>query len=337
MKPDRRLLTYSLAILAGAALACGGNDHPTPPDSGNGVDSGTPDAGVPDSGIDAGFDAGHIEPFDGGNDAGIDAGVDAGEDAGIDAGEDGGTDAGEDGGIDAGTDGGTDGGVDAGPLDCSTCHTVATLTTPAHDVHIAGGTSSSPFPCSECHTLYTSAHPGTPVINFATEAGDIANKGGLSPTWTAATTSCSSVYCHGGDGTSGGKVPSPNWTIVDGSQARCDSCHGNPPPVTANPASPHVQCTADFCFICHLDGNPYMANSIDATNKQLHINGVVDVMPVDSWGTIAHGTDTPPPNHPATDLNTCNACHGSPPVGNAPTEKMSCGLNGTVGTCHSLD
>lgn len=78
------------------------------------TDSGVPDAGEVDAGVDAGMD-------DAGTDAGMDdAGSDAGmDDAGMDAGTDAGQpDAGTDAGIDAGVmDAGTDAGIDAGVMD----------------------------------------------------------------------------------------------------------------------------------------------------------------------------------------------------------------------------
>ena len=208
-------------------------------------------------------------------------------------------------------------------LDCATCHTAANLSA-AHAVHIVGSSSSAPFPCSECHTLYTSmSHTsGAAVVTFATEAGDIGKTGGLSPTWNATATTCSNVYCHGGDGTviTNGNVTSPNWTKVDGSQDACDSCHGDPPT-----SASHIQCTKDFCNVCHSD--VHQGGSISSTT--LHVNGVVDVMTESTWGTLEHGLATAPPGHPdAVDFSSCEVCHGSPPVGNSPVEVMTCT------TCH---
>ncbi len=224
---------------------------------------------------------------------------------------------------DGGTDGGTnDGGTDDGgtvALDCATCHSAGTLSA-AHAVHIAGSGASPAFGCSECHTLYTSAshEAGAAVITFATQPGDLAKTGNLSPTWTAATATCSSVYCHGGDGTvlHGGSATSPIWTKADGSQDRCDSCHGNPPAANA-----HVQCTKDFCFICHAG---WQQGGAMKANSKLHLDGKIDVMPMSAWGTVEHGFDFAPPGHVAADFSSCNACHGTPPVGNAPTRTFDC-------------
>jgi predicted CxxxxCH...CXXCH cytochrome family protein len=216
--------------------------------------------------------------------------------------------------------GGTDAGTTA--LDCATCHTSANLSA-AHVVHIDGGSSSSPFPCSECHTLYTSLSHESPtaMIAFATAAGDIANLGGLSPTWNAGTATCSSVYCHGGGTTiTDGTNTTPNWSITDGSQDQCNSCHGDPPV-----ANSHLQSTTDFCNVCHLDA---IQGGIIVPSLNLHVNGAIDVMPESQWGTNDHGLGTPPPGHSTgnVDFSSCVVCHGPTPPGlpNVVQEVMTC-------------
>jgi len=350
MKPLRRSPISLLAFLVCAAAACGTNESNSA-DSGSdggsdaGYDGGS-DAGY-DGGSDAGYDGGSDAGYDGGSDAGYDGGSDAGYDGGSDAGYDGGSDAGYDGGSDAGYDGGSDAGYDGGsdagsdggsdggngPLDCALCHTSATLSA-AHSVHIDGGSSSSPFSCSECHTLYTSLSHESPtaVINFATVPGDIANLGGLTPAWSAATTTCASVYCHGngaaplsGDGgtiisITDGLNTTPNWSDIDGGQSQCNSCHGDPPV-----ANSHIQCTSDFCNVCHVDT---LQGGVVVPSLNLHVNGVVDVMPQAQWGTNDHGLGTPPPGHDTgnVDFSTCVVCHGPTPAGlpEAPQEVMTC-------------
>ena len=344
MKRTKGSLPVALAVLLIAAVACGTSESGEP-DSGSdggtdagydggdaGYDGGT-DAGY-DGGTDAGYDGGTDAGYDGGTDAGYDGGSDAGYDGGSDAGYDGGSDAGYDGGTDAGVDGGTDAGTDGGTaaLDCVLCHTSATLSA-AHAVHIDGGSASSAFSCSECHTLYTSAshQSGTAVINFATASGDIANLGGLSPAWSAATTTCSNVYCHGngsallsgsdaGVTITDGTVTGPNWSKTDGSQNQCTSCHGDPPV-----ANSHIQCTSDFCNVCHVDA---LEGGLMVPSLKLHVNGVVDVMAESLWGTNDHGLGTPPPGHDTgnVDFSTCVVCHGPTPAGisEATQEVMTC-------------
>jgi predicted CxxxxCH...CXXCH cytochrome family protein len=70
---------------------------------------------------------------------------------------------------------------------------------------------------------------------------------GNEPTYQAGT--CASAACHDianyTVAPGGGTVTTPRWTMVDGSQATCTSCHGMPPPL------PHVQRSA--CESCHLN------------------------------------------------------------------------------------
>ena len=210
------------------------------------------------------------------------------------------------------------------PLQCATCHDVTKLSG-AHAVHAAGSSFASAISCSECHKLYTDVDHelGDPVVTFATGVADIANKGGLSPSWNAASATCSSVYCHGGNGTDG-KFTRPVWTKVDGTQAQCDSCHGFTPK-----ANNHVQTTTDYCTMCHTTLTS--TGTLDNSGK-LHINGAMDVLPAAQWGTVNHGKKTKPIGHgiapTSIDFSPCEACHGPTPVGNAPSETMSCA------TCH---
>jgi len=273
-----------MAIVAGFIVACGS--------------SGSDPA---DARYDAANQAGH--------DATIEPAIDAGIDARIDV------------VIDAGTDAGA--GV---ALVCSDCHTAATLSA-AHAVHINGGSDSAAIPCSECHPLFTSSShiTGPVIVAFATEPGDIAALGGLSPTWSAQTKTCASVYCHGGGTTvTGGSVTTPNWTITDGSQEQCDSCHGDPPV-----ANSHLQSTKDFCNVCHEDA--LQGGRIDSRRIGLHVDGVTDVMLTTEWGTHDHGLSVAPPGHPVNnDYSSCVICHGPTPPGlpNVKQETMTCT------TCH---
>jgi predicted CxxxxCH...CXXCH cytochrome family protein len=78
-------------------------------------------------------------------------------------------------------------------------------------------------------------------------------------------TGCSGIYCHGGFelGESGN---SPKWTLVDGTQAVCGSCHGLPP------GGEHPDTTQ--CNLCH-------GTVVDVNNKindlTKHINGIQEL------------------------------------------------------------
>jgi predicted CxxxxCH...CXXCH cytochrome family protein len=153
----------------------------------------------------------------------------------------------------------------------------------AHQAHLNPATQRfAAVQCSDCHTVPATVnsvghidHPLPAYVKFSQRAGS-------SPTWNGA--QCSNVYCHGAtltDGATGagGAATSPLWTKVDGTQAQCTSCHGNPPP------APHPQ-NAD-CGSCHPDvqaGSPTVFS-----NPAQHVDGTVQV----------------------NTSQACNSCHGN--------------------------
>ncbi|MCC6747239.1 MAG: CxxxxCH/CxxCH domain-containing protein [Deltaproteobacteria bacterium] len=157
----------------------------------------------------------------------------------------------------------------------------------AHAKHLGPNDWHVKVQCEDCHRVPTALEdPGHVDSPLPAELvfSPLATVEGKDPTWDG--TSCANTYCHGGK-TSGGKATSPIWTKVDGSQGKCDSCHGMPPGGT------HPQSAS--CSSCH-------AKVVDAKNKiiapNLHLNGTVE-------------TVTP----------ACTTCHGvkdqseAPPVG----------------------
>ncbi|MEI7892112.1 MAG: CxxxxCH/CxxCH domain-containing protein [Myxococcales bacterium] len=89
------------------------------------------------------------------------------------------------------------------------------------------------------------------------------------PVWTRSPTpTCTNVYCHGDwieSRQSGGAQSKPVWTLVDGTQTTCASCHGMPPP------PPHLSATK--CWLCH---GTVVDDQLNIIGKGLHINGMVD-------------------------------------------------------------
>jgi hypothetical protein len=95
----------------------------------------------------------------------------------------------------------------------------------------------------------------------------------------------------------GGAVTAPKWTVLDGSQMACGSCHSLPPldgpSIGGNGAHDfHVRLHGLLCVNCHLA-------TIDVNGAVLvgggkHVNGTRDVVFRD--GTVIQGWD-------------CTGCH----------------------------
>lgn len=136
----------------------------------------------------------------------------------------------------------------------------------AHQRHLLGGPMTNPIACSECHAVPTSnAHPnGAVTVSF----GPLARAGGAAPAWNRAANTCSATWCHGGKLT-GGSRTAPVWTTVNGTQARCGTCHGLPPRSGEHGEDEHRQVS---CSACH--GGTYSSSAADRT---LHLNGLLDV------------------------------------------------------------
>ncbi|HET8538899.1 MAG TPA: CxxxxCH/CxxCH domain-containing protein [Anaeromyxobacter sp.] len=190
-----------------------------------------------------------------------------------------------------------DGDVDVLPVSCHLCHGSATSDAPprgtrgetsttalavgAHQQHLAGGALSKPMACAECHDV-----PAPDAMRHADGTagvawGVLATTGGTVPAWDRGRATCGSTYCHGAF-RGGNAANAPRWTVVDGTQDACGTCHGAPPP------APHVQNGA--CETCHPG---YTRVSVDLAK---HVDGLVQYDPL-----------------------TCSKCHGSasnaaPPV-----------------------
>jgi predicted CxxxxCH...CXXCH cytochrome family protein len=167
----------------------------------------------------------------------------------------------------------------------------------AHQIHLRGDISSTGIACQECHDVparvFTDNHltPSGPnkvvfgeLTSFDTELVDMqANPPTYNP--HAQTPSCSNTYCHGHF--TGGNNYTPVWTVVDGSQAACGTCHGNPE--TGNPL-PKTRAEGGRhpagmqfldCQMCHFKeaGFPIARRLEDGSwvieQKDLHVNGKI--------------------------------------------------------------
>ena len=182
-----------------------------------------------------------------------------------------------------------DAAINAPPLDTTGGMLTTLRSVGAHQAHMGISTWRAPIACGECH-LVPAAVLAKGHIDSPTPAEVIfGNKAGTTATWNGST--CSNVYCHGatlvdGTGPAGGNATKPVWTVVNGSQSQCGSCHGLPPP------PPHTVDTD--CGKCHPTMTAGQPGVI--TDPSRHIDGNLDVL-----GDAA-----------------CNSCHGSTTGGNAP-------------------
>jgi predicted CxxxxCH...CXXCH cytochrome family protein len=182
-----------------------------------------------------------------------------------------------------------DGQVDVAiPEACNSCHGDAELAAPpfdlagheettwpgvgAHRAHLEGSGIARTLACSECHS----------VPEAVLDEGHIDTRGGAEVSITGVGRSfgaqpvydgarCSESFCHGArfvlGHASGGQATEPLWTLVDGSQKACTSCHGLPPPAP-HPPGPL------FCNACH----PTVGLTLEILDPEHHVDGFVDLV-----------------------------------------------------------
>lgn len=142
----------------------------------------------------------------------------------------------------------------------------------AHQTHLASSRRSRPVPCSECHdvpkTVLAAGH-----LDSARPAEVVFSGAAVAPGVTAryVNGACTNTACHGAQwasgNTSGGSNTTPIWMRVDGTQARCGSCHGLPPP------APHPYGSLNpVCSKCHED---IAADNVSFVHPELHADGIV--------------------------------------------------------------
>jgi len=207
-----------------------------------------------------------------------------------------------------------------GKLDCSSCHgnkdnaapplalngstSTSDIGVGAHQSHMTGGTISAPVACTECHPVPTlmngDDHPDSLARGTVTQfLGPLAQTGGATPAWNRSKETCTNTYCHGATLPGTFKPATPLWTKVDGSQIKCNSCHGVLP---ADLGGSHPLHTAYTCDTCH---TRVTSADLTITHRDLHVDGEVDVsMAVGSWDPVTRT---------CADTDTANGCHGSNP------------------------
>ncbi|ABS26026.1 cytochrome C family protein [Anaeromyxobacter sp. Fw109-5] len=172
----------------------------------------------------------------------------------------------------------------------------------AHEAHLVAGKVRGPMQCTECHTVPTDIGHVTGSVDLVWGPLASAN-GATAPSFTTDLT-CASTYCHGGTLAAGGTITAPLWTKVDGTQAACGTCHGNPPP------SPHPQMSS--CKGCHPE-TMATDTTLDLAGGK-HLDGVLQKTSYhpDGWSNPAtHGLAA------NADLASCKGCHGSDLTGGA--------------------
>lgn len=169
--------------------------------------------------------------------------------------------------------------TNAPPMSVSGATDTTSIAVGAHRAHLnVAAAWHRPVACGDCHVVPDVV--GAPGHMDGDNKAEVTFSAIASPAmWTG--TSCT-TRCHG-TAAWGGTKTSPTWTLVDGSQATCGSCHGTPPP------APHP--VGSNCATCH----PTMEeNSLTFRDPASHINGVVDMVGAGATGgcTTCHGSPT---------------------------------------------
>ncbi|HEY7724121.1 MAG TPA: CxxxxCH/CxxCH domain-containing protein, partial [Anaeromyxobacteraceae bacterium] len=153
-----------------------------------------------------------------------------------------------------------------------------------HLAHVNRARASAirnPLACAECHAVPAAGDRthanGTAAVSFGALA-----RTGTTPTYAAASGTCSATYCHGAT-LAGGTATSPTW---NGPAPSCASCHGNPPPQSSG----HPQNTG--CATCH--GAGYASTgptggTITGAALATHLDGAVTLAAAEGC-TSCHGT-----------------------------------------------
>lgn len=144
----------------------------------------------------------------------------------------------------------------------------------AHQKHLIANDISGGVPCYECHPIPTDllTHPNwsgqpTAVVFGPRATLNQPTPAPAAPAWDRASATCSNVYCHGATLSGAATRSAPVWTMLDGSQRRCSSCHGFPPADDT-----HKQ--AGACEGCH---GVVAGPGQSIVNPARHADGVIDI------------------------------------------------------------
>jgi predicted CxxxxCH...CXXCH cytochrome family protein len=180
----------------------------------------------------------------------------------------------------------------------------------AHQAHLTGGDWYAAITCEDCHLVPGDVgEPGHIDSELPAEVvfSERARAENVDAQWNG--TTCT-TYCHGASLT-GGSATTPQWTLVDGSQTSCISCHGFPP------GGDHP--ARDDCATCHGAVIDAQGNIIAPA---LHIDGEITAGSGHPAGYIApsrHGAD-----FLASPDGCGGACHGAELTGGTGPSCESC-------------
>jgi predicted CxxxxCH...CXXCH cytochrome family protein len=161
----------------------------------------------------------------------------------------------------------------------------------AHQQHLANAiiVSGNKVACMECHivpaTVSASGHLGaSPAkVVFSGSLASLQTNNGVvipNPSYNSSNGKCNNSYCHGYF-KNGNLTNAPVWNIVDGSQKKCGSCHGNPLTGSPKPVTgPHqYYADGDICQDCHYVGKQptavYTNGQWTITDIARHMNGTL--------------------------------------------------------------
>jgi predicted CxxxxCH...CXXCH cytochrome family protein len=223
---------------------------------------------------------------------------------------------------------------------CNTCHGSAQNAAPpqdalgyeggtgAHQAHVLGTQGlTAPLDCTFCHAkpsnVYDPGHlDGNVSVSGYTGTDATWLKAVKDPTWSTASKTCATSYCHGAF-QNGNVANAPDWTKVGQGQAACGTCHGLPPQGT----HPSVGNDLTICAGCHAATMTATGTLIPPSQGGKHLDGLIE-----AGGHDASWMDMTSPNFHAysadAGIAACTACHGA---------DLSGGFTGVAcAQCHDL-
>jgi hypothetical protein len=193
----------------------------------------------------------------------------------------------------------------APPVDLSGSSDTREAGVGAHQAHLLPGSGalSNPIACGECHVVPSDLSHVGPDANSPAKLtwGPLAKANGASASYDSTAATCAN-YCHGAT-LVGGTWTRPIWTKVDGTQAQCGACHGDPPKSGQHVLHAAPNWNFISCGVCHPTG--YSLGVVGSAVVPIHVNGVVNMNQTTgfaNWNPNAVG--------PNNARGTATGCHG---------------------------